>query len=99
VEEGRIDLDRNVNDRMSWKVPENDFTREQKVTLRRILSHSAGLTVHGFPGHEAGKPLPTLVQVLNGPGDASGVPVQPEENRHAVLSNPCVLTLQRSAAR
>ena len=62
VEERRIDLDRNVNDDLkSWKVPENDLTREQKVTLRRILSHSAGLTVHGFPGYEAGKPVPTLV--------------------------------------
>jgi len=67
VEEGKIDLDRNVNDYLkSWKVPDNDFTREQKVTLRRILSHSAGFTVHGFPGYEAGKPVPTLVQVLNG---------------------------------
>jgi CubicO group peptidase (beta-lactamase class C family) len=48
VEERRTDLDRNVNDHLkSWKVPENDFTREQKVALRRILSHSAGLTVHG----------------------------------------------------
>ena len=67
VEEGKIDLDRNVNDYLkSWKVPDNDFTHEQKVTLRRILSHSAGLTVHGFPGYTAGKPIPTLVQVLNG---------------------------------
>ena len=67
VEEGKIDLDRNVNEYLkSWKVPDNDFTREQKATLRRILSHSAGFTVHGFPGYEAGKPVPTLVQVLNG---------------------------------
>ena len=77
VEEGRIDLDRNVNDYLkSWKVPENDFTRDQKVTLRRILSHSAGLTVHGFPGYEAGKPLPTLVQVLNGEKPANTEPVR-----------------------
>ncbi|HEV2423411.1 MAG TPA: serine hydrolase [Terriglobia bacterium] len=67
VEEGKIDLDRNVNDYLkSWKVPDNEFTREQKVTLRRILSHSAGITVHGFAGYEAGKPVPTLVEVLNG---------------------------------
>jgi CubicO group peptidase (beta-lactamase class C family) len=67
VEKGKIDLDRNVNHYLkTWKVPDNEFTREQKVTLRRILSHSAGITVHGFPGYEAGKPIPTLVQVLNG---------------------------------
>ena len=67
----------NVNDYLkSWKVPENDLTREQKVTLRRILSHSAGLTVHGFPGYEAGKPLPTLVQVLNGEKPANTEPIR-----------------------
>jgi CubicO group peptidase (beta-lactamase class C family) len=77
VEERRIDLDRDVNDYLkSWKVPENDLTREQKVTLRRILSHSAGLTVHGFPGYEAGKPVPTLVQVLNGEKPANTEPIR-----------------------
>ena len=77
VEEGKLELDRNVNDYLnSWKVPENEFTREQKVTLRRILSHSAGLTVHGFPGYEAGKPLPTLVQVLNGEKPANTEPIR-----------------------
>jgi len=67
VEVGRLSLDEDVNAKMrTWKVPENEFTREEKVTLRRILSHSAGLTVHGFPGYAAGTPLPTLVQVLDG---------------------------------
>jgi CubicO group peptidase (beta-lactamase class C family) len=77
VEKGKIDLDRNVNDYLkSWKVPDNDFTREQKVTLRRILSHSAGLTVHGFPGYEVGKSVPTLVQVLNGEKPANTEPIR-----------------------
>jgi len=67
VQDGRLDLDENVNAKLvSWHVPENDFTREQKVTLRRLLSHSAGLTVHGFPGYAADAPVPTLVQVLDG---------------------------------
>jgi CubicO group peptidase (beta-lactamase class C family) len=67
VEAGKLDLDRNVNDYLkSWKVADNDFTQAQKVTLRRILSHSAGLNVHGFAGYEAGKRVPTLVEVLNG---------------------------------
>lgn len=77
VEGGKIDLDRNVNDYLkSWKVPDNDFTREHKVTLRRILSHSAGLTVHGFPGYVSGTALPTLVQVLNGDKPANTPPIR-----------------------
>lgn len=77
VEKGKIELDRNVNDYLrSWKVPENAFTRDQKVTLRDILSHSAGFTVHGFPGYEPGKPVPTLVQVLNGEKPANTDPIR-----------------------
>jgi len=67
VEDGRLSLDEDVNRRLKeWKVPENDFTKDEKVTLRRILSHSAGLTVHGFPGYAVGAPMPTLVEILDG---------------------------------
>jgi CubicO group peptidase (beta-lactamase class C family) len=51
VQEGKLDLDRDVNDYLSsWRVPESKFTKEQKVTLRGLMTHSAGVTVHGFPG-------------------------------------------------
>src|SRR5207248_1527260 len=52
VGKGRLSLDADVNTALkTWKVPENEFTSDEKVTLRRVLSHSAGLTVHGFPGY------------------------------------------------
>ena len=67
VQEGQLSLDADVNTRLqTWKVPENKFTKDQKVTLREILSHSAGLTVHGFPGYDRNGPIPTLAQVLDG---------------------------------
>jgi CubicO group peptidase (beta-lactamase class C family) len=67
VEQGKLKLDDDVNGYLkSWKVPENEFTREQKVTLRRLLSHMAGLTVHGFPGYDATSPVPTIPQILDG---------------------------------
>ena len=67
VEEGRLSLDEDVNRVLrQWQVAENEFTKNEKVTLRRILSHSAGLTVHGFPGYDTDSPLPTLRQVLEG---------------------------------
>src|SRR4029079_16805681 len=67
VEEGKLDLDKYVNSYLrSWHLPETTFTRDQKVTLRRLLSHSAGLTVWGFPGYELGTAVPTVQQVLNG---------------------------------
>ena len=67
VEEGKLDLDKDVNGYLrSWHLPESTFTHDQKVTLRRLLSHSAGLTVWGFPGYELGSAVPTVQQVLNG---------------------------------
>ena len=67
VQSGKLLLDEDVNVRLkSWKVPENEFTKEQKVTLRRLASHTAGLTVHGFPGYDVDEKVPTVVQILNG---------------------------------
>jgi dipeptidyl-peptidase-4 len=77
VEQGLPDLDADVNGTLaSWKVPESPFTKDAKVTLRRILSHSAGLTVHGFEGYAGGKPVPTLLQVLNGDKPANSAPIR-----------------------
>lgn len=67
VEQGKLTLDDDVNRWLrTWRVPENQFTRIEKVTLRRLLSHTAGLTVSGFDGYERGKPVPSLRDVLDG---------------------------------
>jgi CubicO group peptidase (beta-lactamase class C family) len=67
VELGKLDLDDDVNTRLrTWKLPDNALSAEQKVTLRRLLSHNAGLTVHGFPGYASNAPVPSVVQVLDG---------------------------------
>ena len=79
VEHGQLSLDENVNQKLkSWQVPDNEFTKDQKVTLRRLLSHSAGLTVHGFPGYAVGTPIPTLVQIFNGEPPANTAPIRVE---------------------
>jgi CubicO group peptidase (beta-lactamase class C family) len=67
VELGKLNLDEDVNNKLtSWKVPENEFTGQEKVTLRRILTHRAGLSTPGFPGYPVGEPVPTTLQVLDG---------------------------------
>jgi len=78
VDAGKISLDEDVNNYLkSWKIPENNYTVQDKVTLRRILSHCAGLTVHGFPGYSPGKSVPTLQQILDGqkPANTSAIRV------------------------
>src|SRR6201984_435828 len=77
VQEGKLSLDEDVNRKLkSWKVPENEFTKEQRVTLRRLASHSAGLTVHGFPGYDVDEKVPTLVQIFNGEKPANTAPIR-----------------------
>ena len=77
VEQGKLSLDEDVNKKLTtWKVPENEFTRDQKVTLRRLMSHSAGLTVHGFPGYGVNEPVPTLVQIFDGENPANTEPIR-----------------------
>ena len=67
VEQGRLGLDEDVNLRLkAWKVPDSPYTAQKKVTLRELLSHTAGMTVSGFPGYVAGKPVPDVIQILNG---------------------------------
>jgi CubicO group peptidase (beta-lactamase class C family) len=67
VQEGKLALDTPVNNTLvSWKLPESAAAKGKPVTLRELLTHTAGLTVHGFPGYAANTPVPTLVQVLDG---------------------------------
>src|SRR5262245_5123363 len=76
VEQGALSLSEDVNAKLkSWKVPENDFTRTEKVTLRGLLSHTAGLTVHGFPGYDVTERMPSVVEVLDGKGNTEAVRV------------------------
>ena len=64
---GTLDLTRNVNTWLtSWRVPANAFTAQHPVTLQDIMSHTAGFTVHGFPGYDVDSAVPTLTQVLDG---------------------------------
>ncbi|MEC7284661.1 MAG: serine hydrolase domain-containing protein, partial [Pseudomonadota bacterium] len=81
-EDNPLDLDADVNNLLtSWQLPEHEWTGQDVVSLRRLLSHTAGTTVHGFPGYAAGEPVPTLQQVLEGvfPAntDAVVVDIQP----------------------
>jgi CubicO group peptidase (beta-lactamase class C family) len=81
VEEGKITLDENINNKLtSWKLPDNEFTAKKKVTLANLLSHTGGLTVHGFPGYAPSEKIPTLPEVLDGapPANTAAVRVNME---------------------
>jgi CubicO group peptidase (beta-lactamase class C family) len=76
VSEGKLDLDEPVNDKLtSWKIPENEYNKNNPVTLRQILDMTSGLSISGFPGYAQGDPLPTLKQILNGEPPANNKPI------------------------
>ena len=76
VDAGKLTLDTDVNSALtSWKIPASSAAGPP-VTLRQLLSHTAGLTVHGFDGYASGAPRPTLLQVLDGTPPANSAPVR-----------------------
>ena len=78
AERGALDLDADINTVLtSWTLPPA-AAGDARVTARQLLSHTAGTGVSGFPGYAADKPVPTLVQVLDGAPPASTKPVRIE---------------------
>ena len=67
VERGKLSLNQEVNKSLTtWKLPQGAQTKDHPVTLRNLLNHSAGTTVHGFRGYAEGEPVPTLLELLDG---------------------------------
>lgn len=77
VRQGRLGLDRDVDDELaSWQIPASGLTRGNPVTLRGLLSMTAGLNVPGYIGYAPGAPLPDLKQILDGASPANSPPVR-----------------------
>lgn len=67
VQENKIDLNADINNYLqSWKFPYDTTAHNKKITLAHLLSHTAGLGVHGFPGYFMGDSFPSIPQVLDG---------------------------------
>jgi CubicO group peptidase (beta-lactamase class C family) len=74
-EKGIVDLDKDVNEYLkSWKVPPVNGL-QPKISLRQLLSHTAGVTVHGFAGYLMTDSIPDIEQILNGEPPANNLPV------------------------
>ncbi|MEM7375373.1 MAG: serine hydrolase [Bacteroidota bacterium] len=72
VEDEKIDLDAPAEKYLSrWQLPESAFDSEE-VTIRRLLSHTAGLSLHGYPGWGPKDTLPTIEESLNGKNNGPG---------------------------
>jgi len=76
VEQGILDLDEDVNTYLtSWKVPANG-SWQPRITLRQLLSHTAGVTVSGFAGYNVDADKPTVIEILDGKGSSNSDPIR-----------------------
>ncbi|MEZ0472734.1 serine hydrolase domain-containing protein [Luteimonas salinilitoris] len=67
VDQELLNLDEDVDSRLTdWKIPENEFVEEQKITLRRLIGHTAGIRNHLWSSYGVGDDIPTLEQMLAG---------------------------------
>jgi len=75
-ENDSLELNKDANYYLkNWQIPENKFTKTKKVTLERLLTHTAGMTVHGFPGYQQTDTFPKIIDVLNGNGNTAKIMV------------------------
>lgn len=74
----KLDLNSDVNGYLqSWKLPADSLTKDQKVTIARLLSHTAGLSVHGFRGYNKSDSIPTDNEILDGKRPSNSAAVRP----------------------
>lgn len=76
VEKKVLDLNEPINNKLKdWNIPDNEFTKEEKITLRHILTHTSGINMpFGGFGREEGS-VPNLLQTLKGEAPAKNEPV------------------------
>lgn len=67
AEQRQLNLGDDINYRLkSWKFPYDSLSKNKKITVLHLLSHTAALGVHGFPGYNRNDSFPSLIQGLNG---------------------------------
>lgn len=89
AQDGKVALDTDINTYLiSWKFPYDSASHGKKITITNLLSHTAGLTVHGFRGYAPGDSLPTVIEILDGkkPANSEAVRSMREPDQASVYS-------------
>jgi CubicO group peptidase (beta-lactamase class C family) len=72
VEQGKVELDKPINQYLTrWKIPESEFNTD-KVTLKNLLSHTSGLSLGSYTGWSHLDKLPSIVDSLKGNNNGAG---------------------------
>jgi len=67
VEQGKLDLDAPISRYLKrWKMPASPLTKNSPITMRQLLSHTAGMSQGGYADFHLGDDIPTPLDTLNG---------------------------------
>lgn len=79
VQDKKVSLFADINTYLKrWKFPYDTASHGKEINLAEILSHTAGLSVHGFDGYKWNEPIPALNQILDGEKPANNPAVRSE---------------------
>lgn len=74
---GLIDIDVDAQEYLEdFAIPQGEQTDSNRVTFRKLLSHTAGITPGGYPGYARGEPLPTDLEIVNGSSPSNTPPAR-----------------------
>lgn len=77
VQDKKLDLYADINNDLStWKFPYDSLSKNKKISMANLLSHTGGITVHGFYGYQKGEEIPTIYEILDGKKPANSAPVR-----------------------
>ncbi|HEY8915936.1 MAG TPA: serine hydrolase domain-containing protein [Chitinophaga sp.] len=78
VQDGKLSLDKDIREYLkTWTFPDNEFSKGKTITLKNLLSHTAGLSTGGFMGYTMSDSIPAINQILNGQKPANSEAVKP----------------------
>jgi CubicO group peptidase (beta-lactamase class C family) len=80
AQDKKIDLYTDINTYLTtWKFPYDSISKGKKITVANLLTHTAGLTVHGFAGYSKTDTLPSVIQILNGEKPANSAAIRSKD--------------------
>ena len=67
IEDGQLDPEEDINNYLTgWKFQYDSISKNKKISVYNLLSHTAGLDIHGFPGYKKTDSLPIVQEILDG---------------------------------
>lgn len=98
AQQGKLDLYQDINQYLvNWKFPYDTASHGKKITTAQLLTHTAGLGVHGFPGYQRDSAIASVTDILDGraPSNTEAVRSVMEPGKESRYSGGGILITQQ----